>query len=48
MDIKSLRKTKNTIIISTEESLKDIVPIEWSEEVINGDKQITVNNKEDE
>ena len=46
MDIKSLRKTKNTIIISSEESLKDVKPIEWSEEVINGNKQVIIKEQE--
>ena len=46
MDIKSLRKTKNTIIVSSEESLKDVEPIEWSEEVINGNKQVIIKEQE--
>ena len=28
--------------ISTEEALKDIIPISWSEEVLNGSKKVTI------
>ena len=46
LNIKSLRENKNTIIISTEESLEDINPIEWSDKVINGEKQVTITTEE--
>lgn len=29
LNVKSLREIKNTVIISTEESLEDIIPIDW-------------------
>lgn len=28
--------------ISTEEALKDIIPIQWFEEVLNGNKKVTI------
>lgn len=46
LNIKSLRENKNTIIISTEESLEGINPIEWSDDVINGEKQVTITTEE--
>ena len=30
--------------ISTEEALKDVTPIQWSEEVLNGSKKVTITN----
>lgn len=34
LNVKKLRKEKNTIIVSSKEALKDVSPIEWSKEVI--------------
>lgn len=39
LNVKKLRKEKNTITVSSKEALKDISPIEWSKEVISGDKK---------
>lgn len=33
-------------IISTEEALKDITPIQWPEKVLSGEKQVTITNAE--
>lgn len=41
LDIKVLRSKKSTTI-SYEESLKDIKPIDWSDEVLSGKKKITI------
>lgn len=42
LNLNELRKRKKTKIISTEESLEDIIPIEWSEEVLNGEEEIEI------
>ena len=44
LDINKLRTTKKFILTSTKEALKDVTPIEWSDEVLNGDKKIIVNH----
>lgn len=33
---------KKTTVISSEEALKDIIPINWSQEVVQGTKKILV------
>lgn len=43
--LKDILKNKKRKVISTEESLKDVTPIEWSEEVIKGDKKINITEK---
>lgn len=45
--LKDIIKDKNRVIITTEESLEDIEPIEWSDDVLNGDKQLTITEKEE-
>jgi hypothetical protein len=42
LNLNELRKRKKTKIISTEESLEDIIPIEWSEKVLNGEEEIEI------
>lgn len=42
--LSEIRKNKNTIIITTEESLEDIEPFDWSEDVINGDSKIEIKD----
>ena len=42
LNLNELRKRKKTKIISTEESLEDIIPMEWSEEVLNGEEEIEI------
>lgn len=43
IDMKKL-KEKEIITISTKEALKDITPIRWSEDVLNGKKKVIVTN----
>lgn len=38
-------KDKKIIFISTENALKDVVPIEWDEEVATGDKRVLLVGK---
>lgn len=45
--LKDIIKDKKRVIITTEESLEDIEPIEWSEDVLNGDEQLTITEKEE-
>jgi len=44
LDITKLR-SKKSIVISSEESLKDIVPIDWSDEVLSGEKKVIITGK---
>ena len=39
-----------TKIVSSEEALRDVVPIDWSDEVLSGKKKVTITNatKEEE
>lgn len=41
LDLNKL-KDKPRIIISSEESLEDVIPFNWSKEVLEGKKKITV------
>lgn len=45
VDYKSLLKNKRTIIVSSQEALKDVVPIEWSEDVLSGKTKIVIDNE---
>ena len=42
LDVKKLRQEKNIMIVSSKESLKDIEPIQWSYDVLEGKKKIEV------
>ena len=42
LNIKKLRKNQNTIIVSLKDALSDVTKIAWSEEIINGNKKITI------
>ena len=44
LDFSKLKFSEN--IKSTEEALKDIVPIQWSEEILSGKKQVTITKAE--
>lgn len=41
LDLNTL-KNKKTIIVSSEEALKDVTPIDWSEDVLSGKKKVTL------
>ena len=45
--IKDIIKDKKRVIITTEESLEDIEPIEWSDDVLNGDEKVIITEKEE-
>jgi len=38
-------KGKETVFVSTEEALKDVVPLEWDAEVISGNKRVILVDK---
>lgn len=40
-------KISNRIVgnVSTEEALKDVTPIQWSEDVLNGNKKVTITKE---
>ncbi|WP_343339154.1 hypothetical protein TPELB_15090 [Terrisporobacter petrolearius] len=42
LNVKKLGKEKNTIIVSSKEALKDVSPIEWSKEVMSGEKKVEI------
>ena len=35
-------RSKKTTIVSSEEALKDITPIDWSKDVLSGRKKVTI------
>lgn len=41
-----LTKDKNIKIVSYKDSLKDVIPINWSKDVLEGKKTVTVVNLE--
>lgn len=41
LDVNMLR-SKNSTTVSYEESLQDIEPIDWSDEVLSGQKKVTI------
>ena len=44
LDFSKLKFSEKTI--STEEALKDITPIQWSEDVLSGKKKVTITKAE--
>ena len=38
-------KNKKNVALSTEKALKDVVPIEWDADVLNGNKQVILVEK---
>ncbi|WP_461818140.1 hypothetical protein [Faecalimonas sp.] len=38
-------RSRNTRIVSSEEVLKDIDPVKWSEDVISGKRKVTIKKK---
>ena len=38
-------KDKKSVLVSTEEALKDVTPIEWATDVLNGNKQAILVEK---
>lgn len=36
------RTNKNSKIISSKDALKDVIPFEWNEEVLNGEKKVII------
>ena len=46
LDIEKI-KTKNAVFISTKESLHDVTPIAWSNDVLAGKKKVVVTKAEE-
>lgn len=44
LDMSKLKSRKRSTI-STEESLKDIIPINWNDEVLNGKKKVIIGKQ---
>ena len=38
--------SRNTKVVSSEEALKDVTPVEWSEDILNGKRKVTVKKKQ--
>lgn len=38
-------RNRNRKIVSSEEALKDVKPIEWSEDVLNGKRKVTIKKQ---
>lgn len=39
---KSKLKNRKKTIVSSEDALKDVIPIQWSDEVLNGTKKVSL------
>ena len=46
LDIEKLLQSKPSKFVSTKEALKDVEPIQWSEDVISGRRKITISDKQ--
>lgn len=46
LNIGKIIKDGNYIIVSSKEALKDVTPMEWPEEVVNGQKKVVITNAE--
>lgn len=44
INFKALLKNKKTTIVSSKEALKDITPIDWSEDVLSGKNKVIVDS----
>lgn len=44
LDISKLKFREHSII-STEEALKDVTPIDWPDDVLNGDKKVIISKE---
>ena len=42
LNFKELKRKQKSRVITSEEALEDIVPFEWTEEVLNGDKKVII------
>ncbi|EJT6154948.1 hypothetical protein N2W29_003108 [Clostridium perfringens] len=42
LNIKELRKKKNSKIVSSEKALNDVVKFNWTDEVLRGQKKVVV------
>jgi hypothetical protein len=47
LNINELLRTKKNIFISTRESLSDVVPINWGDDVFSGDKRVILTEKKE-
>lgn len=41
LDLSKLRNRKHTVV-STKEALKDVTPIDWSNDVLSGKRKVTI------
>ena len=45
LDIKKLLETKPTVIGCSKEALKDVIPIQWSDDVLSGKVKVIISDK---
>ena len=43
LNVKKLRECKETIIISSKDALSDVTPINWSQDVLDGNKRVVIS-----
>ncbi|MCL2528633.1 MAG: hypothetical protein FWE42_09480 [Defluviitaleaceae bacterium] len=44
LDLKKLHGKKH-VTVSSEEALKDVIPIEWDDDVVSGNKKVLLTNE---
>ena len=42
LNFKELKRKKKSKTVTSEEALKDMIPFDWSEEVLNGDEKVII------
>ena len=47
-DMNRILKNKKIVFMSTEESLRDVVPIKWSKDVLSGKKKVELASPKEE
>ena len=44
LDVKKLLNENLYVIVSSKEALKDVIPIQWAEDVLNGERNVVVKS----
>ena len=43
LNVKKLRESKEAIIVSSKDELADVTPINWSQDVLDGNKRVVIS-----
>lgn len=43
LEFEKIHKEKKSTIISSEEALKDVIPIVWNDDIINGKEKVIID-----